>query len=69
MNVKNKIEERLDQLEAGLQTGKHLAGPEGKYEMAALLISVSKFFAVLDDGERDFVNSARIVIEEGAPWV
>lgn len=69
MNVRDKIKERLDQVEVELQAGRHLAGAEGQSEMVTLLNSASKFFTVMDDGERDFVNSARIVIEEGTPWV
>lgn len=68
MSVSDKITARLDALEAGLREGKHLAGVEGRSEMTALLSNVAKFYSAMDDGERDFVTSARMAIEERLAW-
>lgn len=69
MSLPEKIKSRLDGLEEGLRAGKHLAGDEGQAEMASLLSNVAKFYSALDDGERDFVNAARLAVEDKLPWV
>lgn len=68
MNLREKIVSRLDDLEAGLRSGRHLAGHEGHAEMTTLLISIAKLFSALDDGEREFVGAARLAIGDALPW-
>lgn len=67
MNLREKIVSRLDDLEAGLRSGRHL-GAEGRAEMTTLLVSIAKLFSALDDGEREFVGAARLAIEDALPW-
>lgn len=68
MSVRDKIRERLDALEFGLKEGRHLRDAEGQSEMADLAASVAKFYTVLDDGDRDFVNTARHAISGKISW-
>ncbi len=68
MNTREKIKARLDALEENLRKGKHLTSDEGKTEMFALVQSVSKFFSVLADEDRDLVNAARDAIENKLVW-
>lgn len=68
MNVREKIKARLDTLEADLQAGKHLQSDEAKAEIEALIDSASKFYSVLSEGDRDFVNAARHAVGNNMPW-
>ena len=68
MNVREKIKARLDTLEVDLKAGKHLASDEGKAEVEALCESASKFFSVLSDEDRDFINAARLAIDSNMAW-
>ena len=68
MNIKEKIESRLDALEADLKAGKHLLSDEAKAEVEALAYSASKFYSVLSDGDRDFLSAARHAIDNNMLW-
>jgi hypothetical protein len=68
--IKEKIKSRLDELEANLKNGKHLL-PNDEAEIVEvykLTESISKFWRVLSDEERDFVQVARIAILEQLEW-
>ena len=69
--IREKIESRLDQLEADLKSGKHLlnhASEDEMLEVYKLTESISKFWRVLTDEERDFIQAARIAILEQREW-
>ncbi len=68
MNVRVKIQTRLDILEAQLKAGEHLQSAEGVIAVLTTIASVSKFWRVLSDEERDFVNAARLAIEDQMAW-
>ncbi len=68
MNVRVKIQTRLDILEAQLTAGEHLCSVEGIVAVLTTIASVSKFWRVLSDEERDFVNAARLAIEDQMAW-
>lgn len=69
--IREKITSRLDQLEANLKVGKHLledSDEEEMLEVYKLTESVSKFWQILSDEEKDFIQAARIAILEQKPW-
>lgn len=69
--IREKITSRLDQLEADLKGGKHLlehASEEEMLEVYKLTDSISKFWRVLTDDEKDFIQTARIAILEQREW-
>lgn len=68
MNVRMKIQTRLDTLEAQLKTGEHLRSAEGVIAVLTTIGAVSKFWRVMSDEERDFVNAAKIAVEDGLEW-
>ena len=68
MNVRVKIQTRLDALETQLKAGEHLHSAEGVIAVLTTIASVSKFWRVLSDEERDFVNAARLAIEDQMAW-
>lgn len=68
MNVRMKIQTRLDTLEAQLKAGEHLRSAEGVIAVLTTIASVSKFWRVMTDEERDFVNAAKVAVEDGIEW-
>ena len=68
MNVLMKIQTRLDILEKQLKAGEHLRSAEGVIGVLMTIASVSKFWRVMTDDERDFVNAAKVALEDGLEW-
>jgi len=68
--IREKIQTRLDLLERGLKAGKHLHSEKDNdiLEVIKLVESISKFWRILTDEEKDFVHAARIAITEQLPW-
>ena len=69
--IREKITSRLDQLEADLEAGKHLleyASEDEMLEVYKLTESVSKFWPILTDEEKDLIQCARIAILEQKSW-
>jgi len=68
MHIREKIQTRLDTLEAQLKAGEHLRSAEGVIAVLTTINSVSKFWPVLTDEERDFVQGAQVAVEDGLAW-
>lgn len=69
-NIKEKIQNRLDLLEQNLKAGNYLQSKKDNDLLAVdqLIESISKFWRILTDEEKDFVQAARIAIKEQRPW-
>jgi hypothetical protein len=68
VTVREKIQRRLDDLEAKLQAGEHLDSVQGLIGVLVAIDSVSKLWRVLTDEERDFLHAARLAVEEEREW-
>ena len=68
--IREKIKTRLDLLERDLKASKHLYSEKDNdtLEVIKLVESISKFWRILTDEEKDFVHAARIAITEQLPW-
>lgn len=65
MSVKDKIKERMDQLQDMMEENLHLTNPQ---EVIEKIHEVSKFWSVLSDEDRDYIHGARYAIEESVAW-
>ena len=68
MNIKEKIKKRFDDLEEALISGKHLESDDTAKEVEDLISSIAKFTSVLSSAERDFINSAKLAVEDKKVW-
>jgi phage regulator Rha-like protein len=68
MNFKEKIKKRFDDLEEALISGKHLESDDSAKEVEDLISSIAKFTSVLSSAERDFINSAKLAVEDKKFW-
>jgi hypothetical protein len=64
-DLKEKIKNRLDQIEMLVRKDYHIQNPE---EMMLQTLNVSKFWSVLSEEDRDFIQAVQSSIEEGWSW-
>lgn len=65
MSVRDKINERMDVLQAMMENNVHLDSPE---IVEQHIRTVSKFWSVLSDEDKDYIHGARYAIEEKVEW-
>ena len=65
MTLKEKIKDRMDALQRHMESNHHLKHSWLTYE---LIESVSKFWSVLSEEDKDFIHAARHALEEHAEW-
>jgi hypothetical protein len=65
LNLREKIKERLDALQKMMECQEHLSNPEAVTEK---LESVSKFWSVLSEDEREYITAVRIAQKEILEW-
>lgn len=65
INLREKITQRMDDLQAMMENNEHLSNPE-KVELQ--ISSVSKFWSALDDEDRDYIHGAKYALEEKIEW-
>jgi hypothetical protein len=64
-NVKNLIKTRMDHLQELMEGQAHIDRPEYTLDVIS---SVSKFWSVLSEEDRDYIHGARYAIEEKMEW-
>lgn len=65
MSVRDKINERMDVLQSMMEDNVHLDSPE---IVEQHIRTVSKFWSVLSDEDKDYIHGARYAIEEKVEW-
>ncbi len=63
--LREKIQNRLDQIEMLMHKDFHLKNPE---EVMLQTLNVSKFWSILSEEDRDFIQGVQSSIEEGWSW-
>lgn len=63
--IRDKIVARMDELQRMMETELHLSDPNAVAEQIA---SVSKFWSVLSDEDRDYIHGAQYALEEQSRW-
>ena len=63
--LREKIQNRLDQIEMLMHEDFHLKNPE---EVMLQTLNVSKFWSILSEEDRDFIQGVQSSIEEGWSW-
>jgi len=65
MKLREKITQRMDDLQRMMENNIHLTNPD-KVEIQ--ISSISKFWSALDDEDRDYIHGARHALEEKIEW-
>ena len=65
MTTKDIIHERLNQLEQSLLNQDHLNNP---IEFLTQLSSLSKYFHLMSEEDRDYLNCAKTALEDQIEW-
>lgn len=65
--IREKIKNNFDALEDAMCDQRHLE-EDSIVEVLILIESCAKFWRVLDDEHRDFLNAVRFAVEEQKRW-
>ena len=65
MRLKQKINHRMDKLQEIMESNQHLEDKEAAYD---LTLEVSKFWPVLDEEYKEYIQCAQYAIEEQKGW-
>lgn len=63
--VREKIHERMDQLQAMMESNQHLTDPTSVEDH---IRTITKFWSVLSEEDQDYIEFARYAIETGHEW-
>ena len=67
-NLREKIERRLDALEANMIANKHIEDPINIVSVLVQARDIAKFWSALSDEERDFIHCVRHAVEAQIEW-
>lgn len=65
MTTKDIVNEKMNELEQSLLNQDHLNNP---IEFLIQLVSLSKYFHLMSDEDRDYVNCAKEALEDQIEW-
>ena len=60
-----KINERMDKLQSMMESNVHMEQPE---QVMLLTLSISKFWSILSEEDRDYIQGAQHAIYSKTPW-
>lgn len=63
--IVERVEERMDALQSMLESQEHLADPA---KVEAQIRSISLYWSILSDEDRDYIHGARWAIEKQSEW-
>lgn len=64
-----KVEDALARLEILLKADAHLDAGDGLAAVKGLVDSLSVYWSIMDDEQRDFVQGAQHMVETNSRWV
>lgn len=66
--LREKLQSRFDTLHTSMQSQKHLGHGQDFDDLISLVESITKFWSILSEAERDYMNAVRLVIQDQKPW-
>ena len=63
--LREKIEDRMNALQHWMESNYHLKNPVEVYKLTT---QISKFWPVLDDEDKDYIQAAQHAIEDKIVW-
>ena len=65
MEIRSKIKKRMDKLQTEMEAGNHLVNPEA---VSIRIMEISKFWSLLSEEDKDFLQAARVATEDRLDW-
>ena len=65
MRLRQKINHRMDKLQEIMESNQHLEDKEAAYD---LTLEVSKFWSILDEADKEYIQMCQMSIEEQKEW-
>lgn len=67
-HLRDKIQSRLDALQADMAANKHIEDAKSIVSILVQTRDIAKFWSVLTEEERDFIHCVRHAVEEQVEW-
>ena len=64
-DIMDKITDRMDRLQEMMESNTHIDDPDA---VAEVIISLSMYSSIMEDGDKDYVDCAIWALEEKKPW-
>lgn len=64
-NIPKIVTDRMDYLQVCMESNKHLDDPA---EVLDIIDSVSKFWPILSEEDKDYIHCAQYAIEKSSEW-
>ena len=65
MKLREKLDKRMDQIQAWMESNYHLEHPE---EVTAMIDKVTFAWEVLSEEDRDYIHGVQVALEEKMEW-
>jgi len=65
MDLREKINLRMDELQMSMEANEHLKDPDS---ILLLMSNITKFWSVLSEEDQDYLHAARYAVEEQHEW-
>tara|TARA_B100001142_G_scaffold322597_1_gene371125 strand:- start:1541 stop:1747 length:207 start_codon:yes stop_codon:yes gene_type:complete len=65
MNLREKIDNRMDQLQSWMESNYHLENAQEVYDHT---LTISKFWSVMSEEDREYVQMAQNACEDKQVW-
>ena len=65
MNIRQKLDSRLDELQEMMESNKHLQSPDKAMDLS---YRISPFWSILTEEDREYLQCARDAIKDGVEW-
>tara|TARA_Y100000389_G_scaffold203884_1_gene253941 strand:- start:2210 stop:2437 length:228 start_codon:yes stop_codon:yes gene_type:complete len=65
---KNILTDRMDQLQAFMESNHHMKNEEGNQEVWDLILKLQRFWGAMDDEDKDYIEVSKVAVLERRSW-
>ena len=65
---KNILTDRMDQLQAFMESNHHMKNEEGNQEVWDLILKLQRFWGAMNDEDKDYVEVSKVAVLERRSW-
>lgn len=65
---KNILTDRMDQLQAFMESNHHMKNEAGNQEVWDLILKLQRFWGAMGDEDKDYIEVAKVAVLERRSW-
>jgi|TARA_B100001094_G_C17726013_1_gene574281 hypothetical protein len=65
---KNILTDRMDQLQAFMESNHHMKNEAGNQEVWDLILKLQRFWGAMDDEDKDYIEVSKAAVLERRSW-